>query len=110
MSYLEQNLAIMRTRDPELAALMESEIVCSHIEVMPSQQPDVLTARVTLSSGEKILLHNMEDPIGSAKRAADKQEMKAENASILLGFGLGYLARELAAKRSEEHTSELQSH
>jgi len=103
MSYLEQNLAIMRTRDPELAALMESEIDCSHIEVMPSQQPDVLTARVTLSSGERILLHNMEDPIGSAKRAADKQEMKAENASILLGFGLGYLARELAAKLEKKH-------
>src|SRR6184192_2006432 len=103
MSYLEQNLAIMRTRDPELAALMESDIDCSHIEVIPSSQPDIVTARVTLASGEKILLHNMEDPIGSAKRAADKQEMKAENASIMLGFGLGYLARELAAKLEKKH-------
>jgi len=103
MSYLEQNLAIMRKRDPELAALMESEIDCSHIEVIPSQQAGVVTAQVTLQSGEKILLHNMEDPIGSAKRAAEKQEMKAENASILLGSGLGYLARELAVKLEKKH-------
>ncbi len=103
MSYLEQNLAIMRTRDPELAALMESDIDCSHIEVLPSQQAGVVTASVTLPSGEKVLLHNLDDPIGSAKRAGDKQEMKAENASIMLGFGLGYLARELAAKLEKKH-------
>jgi hypothetical protein len=103
MNYLEQNLALMRARDPELAALMESDIDCSHIEVIPSDQPDVLTARVTLPSGEKVLLHNMEDPIGSAQRSAEKQEMKAENASILLGFGLGYLAVELAKKLEKKH-------
>ena len=72
MSYLEQNLAIMRTRDPELAALMESDIDCSHIEVIPSSQPDIVTARVTLASGEKILLHNFEDPSAapSARRTS----------------------------------------
>jgi tetratricopeptide (TPR) repeat protein len=103
MSFFEQNLAIMRTRDPELASRMEADLDCSHIEVLPSHQPGVFTARVTLSSGEKVLLHNMEDPIGSAKRSADKQDMKAENASILLGIGLGYLARELAAKLQKKH-------
>src|SRR2546428_7302265 len=44
MNYLEQNLAVMRPRDPELALLMESDIDCSHIEVLASSQPDVLTA------------------------------------------------------------------
>ena len=103
MNYLEQNLAVMRPRDPELAVLMESDIDCSHIEVLPSSRPEVLTARVTLPSGEKVLLHNLEDPIGSAKRAAEKQEMKAENASILLGFGLGYLSIELQKKLEKKH-------
>jgi len=103
MSFLEQNLAIMEPRDPELASLMRSELDCRHIEVFPSQRPDVLTARVTLPSGEQILLHNMEDPIGSAVRSAEKHEMKAANASILLGFGLGYLARELAKKVEKKH-------
>jgi len=103
MSFLEKNLAIMETRDPELAALMRSDLDCSHIEVFPSHQPNVPTARVTLPSGEKVLLHNIEDPIGSAVRSAEKQEMKAENASILLGFGLGYLARELAKKLEKKH-------
>ena len=103
MSFLEQNLAIMETRDPELTALMRSDLDCSHIEVLPSQRPDVLTARVTLRSGEQVLLHNMEDPIGSAVRSAEKHEMKAANASILLGFGLGYLARELAKKVEKKH-------
>nr|MBI3613157.1 hypothetical protein [Nitrospirota bacterium] len=103
MSFFEQNLAIMEKRDPELAALMRSDINCSHIEVLPSHHPDVPTARVTLPSGEKVLLHNMEDPIGSAVRSAEKQEMKGENASILLGFGLGYLAIELAKKLEKKH-------
>ena len=103
MNFFEQNLAIMRPRDPELAALMESDIDCSHIEVIPSQQSGVLTARVTLPSGDTVLLHNMEDPIGSAKRSAEKQEMKAGDATILLGLGLGYLARELAARLENKH-------
>jgi len=103
MSFLEKNLAIMEKRDPELAALMRSDIDCSHIEVLPSQQPDVPTARVTLPSGEKVLLHNVKDPVGSAVRSAEKHDMKAENASILLGFGLGYLPRELAKKLEKKH-------
>jgi predicted Zn-dependent protease len=103
MSVFERNLSILVTRDPELAALMSTDINTSHIEVIPSHQPEVPTARVTLPSGERLLLHNTEDPIGSAKRTAEKQEMKAENASILLGFGLGYLARELAMKLEKKH-------
>jgi Tfp pilus assembly protein PilF len=103
MSFFEQNLAIMDTRDPELAALMRSDLDCSHIEVLPSQQPDVPTARVTLPSGEQVLLHNLEDPIGSAVRSSEQYEMRAENASILLGFGLGYLARGLARKAEKRH-------
>jgi tetratricopeptide (TPR) repeat protein/uncharacterized Rossmann fold enzyme len=104
MSFLEQNLAIIEARDPELAALMRSDLDCSHIEVLPSQQPDVPTARVTLPSGELVLLHNIEDPIGSAVRSAETHDMKAENGSVVLGFGLGYLARELARKAEEKHT------
>ena len=103
MSFLEQNLAIMDQRDPELAALMRSDLDCSHIEVLPSRRPDMPTARVTLPSGEKVLLHNLEDPIGSAARSAEKHDMKAENGSILLGFGLGYLAVELAKKLEKKH-------
>lgn len=104
MSFLEQNLAIMETRDPELAALMRSDLDCSHIEAFPSQRPDVVTARVTLPSGEQVLLHNMEDPIGSAVRSAEKHDMKGANGSVVLGFGLGYLARELARKAEKRHT------
>lgn len=103
MSFLEQNLVIMEPRDPELAALMRSDLDCSHIEVLPSQQPDVPTARVTLPSGEQVLIHNIEDPVGSAARSAEKHDMKAENASILMGFGLGYLPRELAKKLEKKH-------
>ena len=103
MSFFEQNLAILLMRNPEVAAMMTEEVDCSHIEVIPSNQPGVLTAWVTSPSGERVLLHNMEDPINSARRSAEKQEMKGENASILLGFGLGYLAIELAKKLEKKH-------
>lgn len=103
MSFFDQNLAIMLMRNPEVAALMTGDLDCSHIEVIPSHQPGVPTARVTQPSGETILLHNMEDPIGSARRSAERQEMKGENASILFGFGLGYLAIELTKKLEKKH-------
>ncbi|MDO8357394.1 MAG: DUF115 domain-containing protein [Nitrospirota bacterium] len=103
MSFFEQNLAILLMRNPEVAAMMTEQVDCSHIEVVPSKQPGVLTAWVTSPSGERVLLHNMEDPINSARRSAEKQEMKGENASILLGFGLGYLAIELAKKLEKKH-------
>ena len=57
-----------------------------------------------MPSGEKVLLHNLEDPIGSAARSAETHDMKAANGSVLLGCGLGYLARELARKMEEKHT------
>ena len=103
MSFFDQNLAIMLMRNPEVAALMTGDLDCSHIEVIASHQPGVPTARVTLPSGEKVLLHNMEDPIGSAQRSAERQELKGENASILLGFGLGYLAIEMTKKLEKKH-------
>jgi len=103
MSFLEQNLAIMEPRDPELTSLMRSDLDCSHIHVFSSQQAGVPTARVMLPSGEQVLLHNLEDPIGSAVRSSEQYDMKAENASILLGFGLGYLALELAKKVEAKH-------
>ena len=103
MSFLEQNLAIMEIHDPELASLMRSDLDCSHIEVLPSHQSGVPIARVTLPSGEKILLHNIEDPIGSAIRSAEQQEMKAGDVSILFGFGFGYMPRELAKKMEAKH-------
>jgi len=103
MSFFEQNLAILLMRNPEVAALMTDQLDCSHIEVVPSQQPGILTAWVTSPSGERVLLHNMEDPISSAKRSAERQELKGENASLLLGFGMGYLAVELTKKLEEKH-------
>jgi len=103
MSFFEQNLAILLMRNPEVAALMTDQLDCSHIEVVPSQQPGVLTAWVTAPSGERVLLHNLEDPISSARRSAEKQELKGENASLMLGLGLGYLAIELTKKLEKKH-------
>jgi hypothetical protein len=102
-NYLEQNLAIMEKRDPELAVLMRSDVDCRHIEVLPSEQAGVLTARVTAPDGTQTLLHNMADPIGSARRTAERHTLKADNGSILLGLGLGYLAMELTKRLEKKH-------
>ena len=50
MSFFEQNLAILLMRNPEVAAMMTEPVDCSHIEVVPSKQPGVLTAWVTSPS------------------------------------------------------------
>ena len=104
MSYFEQNLAIMTKRDPELAALMRSDLDCRHIEVLPSHQPGVPTVRVQRPSGEAILLHNSEDPIGSAVRWTSGRQFLSENGSIVLGLGLGYLAREIVRHAQPKHS------
>lgn len=104
MNYFESNLACIEKRDPDFAQLMRRDFDCSHIEVVPSDQPGVLTAKVTRPDGRVVWLHNRKDPVGSAQRVAKGRDLTSRNGTVLFGLGLGYLAVELAHRMEPRHT------
>ena len=102
MNYFEKNLKVLEKRQPELAELMRGEIDTSHIEILTSKA-GIPTARVTTPEGEKVLLHDIKDPVARAKEHVEKLELIGNNGSVLLGFGLGYLALEMVNAMEEGH-------
>ena len=94
MNYFEKNLKVLEKYQPELAEMMREEIDTSHIEVFTSDA-GIPTARVTTPKGEKVILHDEKDPVAKAKDHVKKLNLIGNNGSILLGFGLGYLALEI---------------
>ena len=102
MSYFEKNLKALEKKQPELAELMRKEIDTSHIEVLTSET-GIPTARVTPPEGKKVLLHDLKDPVAKAKEHVKKFELIGNNGSVLLGFGLGYLALEMVNSMKDGH-------
>ena len=102
MSYFEKNIAVLSKRQPDLADLMRKEIDTSHIEIL-SSETGMPTARVRSAEGKQVLLHNLKDPVKQAQDHLKKFDLSGNNGSVLLGFGLGYLAREMVAEMDEGH-------
>ena len=97
MNYFEKNLTKLEKRQPELADLMRKEIDTSHIEILTSVT-GLPTVRVTTPEGMQVVLHDLKDPVKQAQDHLKKFDLSGNNGSVLLGFGLGYLAREMAQK------------
>ena len=102
MNYFEKNIRILEKRQPELADLMRGEIDTSHIEILTSGT-GMPTARVITPEGKHVVLHDLNDPVVQAQDHLKKFDLSGNNGSVLLGFGLGYLAREMATEMDEAH-------
>ena len=102
MNYFEKNLTVLEKRQPDLADLLRKEIDTSHIEILTSAT-GIPTARVNTPEGKQVLLHDLKDPVKQAQDHLKKFNLSGNNGSVLLGFGLGYLAREMAAEMDEGH-------
>jgi cytochrome c-type biogenesis protein CcmH/NrfG len=104
MNLFDENMAKLRLKDPEVAKLMEGQTEADgeHIEIMQTASGSH-TARVRQQNGESVLLYHADDPVRDAQRQAEKIELNGDGASVLLGFGLGYLAVELAKKMEKGH-------
>jgi len=102
MNYFEKNLKLLEKKQPELVALMKKEIDTSHIEILTSEA-GIPTARVTTSEGNEIVLHDFKNPVAKAKEHVEKLELIGNNGSVLLGFGLGYLALEMVNAMDDGH-------
>jgi hypothetical protein len=102
MSYLEKNLKALLKKQPELVALMREEKDTSHIEIMTAES-GMPTARVIGPDGKHVVLHDVKDPVRQAQNHLKKFDLSGNNGSLLLGFGLGYLAREIVASMDDGH-------
>lgn len=102
MSFLEKNLKTLLKKQPELVALMREERDTSHIEIMTAESGKP-TARVIGPDGKQVLLHDEKDPVRQAQNHVKKFDLSGNNGSLLLGFGLGYLAREMVTSMDDGH-------
>ena len=102
MSYFEKNLKALEEKQPELVELMREARDSSHIEILTSEA-GIPTARVTTHQGAKVILHDLKDPVARAQEHVQKLQLTGNNGSILLGFGLGYLALEMVKVMEKGH-------
>ena len=102
MSYFEKNLKALEEKQPELVELMKEARDSSHIEILTSES-GIPTARVTTHQGAKVILHDLNDPVARAQEHVQKLQLTGNNGSILLGFGLGYLALEMVKAMEKGH-------
>lgn len=102
MHIYEKNLQALARHHPELVTQLERRVDTSHI-VVEEARTGVPRLLVTNEQGEQIAIHNEDDPWESARDAADKLQVGEEQFFLLLGFGLGYLALEIAKKLDKGH-------
>jgi len=102
MSYFEKNLKALEEKQPELVELMREARDSSHIEILTSEA-GIPTARVTTHQGAKVILHDLKDPVARAQEHVQKLQLTGNNGSVLLGFGLGYLALEMVKAMEKGH-------
>ncbi|MBW1856396.1 MAG: DUF115 domain-containing protein, partial [Deltaproteobacteria bacterium] len=102
MSYFEKNLKALEEKQPELVELMRETRDNSHIEILTSEA-GIPTARVTTHQGAKVILHDLKDPVARAQEHVQKLQLTGNNGSVLLGFGLGYLALEMVKAMENGH-------
>lgn len=95
MTIYEKNVLALHEFHPELEELLSQEISTSHIEVQKAESGASRLA-VQLESGEIAFVHNGEDPIGVAQRTAEKLNADQGGVLVMMGMGLGYMAKELA--------------
>jgi tetratricopeptide (TPR) repeat protein len=94
-SLYEKNLRALEEFHPELRGMME------HVE--PSERYQVAKATsgayrliVETTSGATVAVHNADDPVQVARTTATKLQGDANRVLVVMGMGLGYLAKELA--------------
>jgi len=103
MTIFEKNLEVIADHSPEFAEQLRSSISTDHIKVVYSQQ-GAARLLVTTESGDEVAIHNADDPLQIAENTASMIFGDEPGVVVLLGMGIGYLAKALA-KRLHENAS-----
>ncbi|MBW2020270.1 MAG: motility associated factor glycosyltransferase family protein [Deltaproteobacteria bacterium] len=102
MNYFEKNIGILKEKDLAIAkrVLATEDNPALSIIYTKGGFP---TLMVTDNKGEKKFIHNPIDPVGEAKRLLNGATFRGEDGTVLFGFGMGYLVREILNKMEPEH-------
>jgi len=100
MTRYQKNVKCLQQFHPELETLLSQDISTSHITVEKSESgaPRLL---VQLESGQVAYVHNGKDPVNVAKKMAAELNADQGGLLVIMGMGLGYLAKELALGMQE---------
>jgi hypothetical protein len=88
LSYLESNLSILATRQPQLATLLRNT-TNQKLRVFPSSSG--LPSASWENGSSSHALHSRYDPLRDARHNLKRQQYAGADYVILLGFGLGYI-------------------
>jgi len=97
----ERNMKLIEQKNPDVAKQFK-DIVITNIQMMPSSTGRTTGAIWDVKHQQWVQLHNFQDPVAEAARDADSVYTPNQKIFTLVGFGLGYLAVELA-KRLRPH-------
>ena len=102
LNYLQKNLRLLQKRDPTLAEHIARLKDPDGLFVVNSQSglPTLLTID---REGKPRFLHSPKNPAQEAGRLLEGYAFKDEDGTILFGFGLGYLVKEIVKRKAPNH-------
>lgn len=96
-SFLEQNLAALWGRDPELAARVERVADVSTRYTVTTARDGQPTLSLYADGGRAVQMHSRYEPLAEARKLVDRLSLDGL-AVFVFGFGLGYHVDELLAR------------
>lgn len=102
MSYLSDNLKLLEKRNPALADFLARIRIPDYFQITKTSNglPNV---RFKAETGRSYLLHSNENPVTEAQNQLNGYYFKNQDATLLFGFGLGYLAKAIVARKEPHH-------
>jgi len=102
MDYLQKNLTLLRHKDPLLAEYIADLNDSKNMVVVESTSGSP-TLKIIHNDRRSKFLHSPENPVSEAKNFLNGYSFNNEDGTILFGFGLGYLVKEIAKRKAQNH-------
>ncbi|MBD3265175.1 DUF115 domain-containing protein [bacterium] len=90
MSFLEQNIAVLKQTRPHLAELVENHHFDPNRYVLIDTQSGYPTMEIRLNDVQTILMHSKYDPMKEAEREIQRLDRSKIILPLFAGIGLGY--------------------
>jgi hypothetical protein len=102
INHFQNNIALLKRKDPELAESLLNMDLADHFVILKSTigAPTMIFVD---PSGQARFLHSPQDPVQEAGHLLKDTRFRSEDGTLLFGFGLGYLAKEIVKKKDPHH-------
>lgn len=102
MSFFEKNMDLLGKRDPSLASAVSTTPVPETFCVLKSSSGNP-TLFWNSPPSKSRFLHSPIDPALEARALLTNRVFRKQDGTLLIGLGLGYLAREISRKKEARH-------